>query len=535
MFGRCFHVSALILAGVALAAVLVSRLLSLLPHHWLTPLTLTAVPALALVAALIFARRPSPAHVARTVDARAGSKELFLSESLMETAPAAYRELVRQEAARRAADLNAARLLPFQWVPGARNLAIAFAVLFAAALWLPAFDPFRYEEKRAAVVKQEQRLLETRKVTEMRRQELAEKGEVFNTQVEQAMAKLDQTLKEAKPEAKELTAKKLDEESRNFSELWKKANAQLPKEALEKAAQQFGDQGERQEMKELLEKLRNGDPDAIQQAMEKMREEMQKVAAMPEGAEKQKQLEKTAKELGKMAAQMREQLGDKNVNDALARALEQMDLAKNKDLAKQALDAANESMQLSQQELEKMGEMFKDMQNVENALKCLQAARQLNDKGQLDGRDGQQAGAKTPGEYQKLYEDLMAKAGNAGQNEPGKMGKGPNQGKPTGLPGQDGDGDSPGLQGEKVNENPTAETAMKKEKTNSQIGAGRLLMQWKEDGVGEVGQKADDYQQAVRAVKQGVAEAIRSEQVPPGYHGAIQKYFDRLQEKPAGK
>jgi hypothetical protein len=36
-------------------------------------------------------------------------------------------------------------------------------------------------------------------------------------------------------------------------------------------------------------------------------------------------------------------------------------------------------------------------------------------------------------------------------------------------------------------------------------------------------------------VKQGVAEAIRSEQVPPGYHTTIQKYFDRLGEKPEKK
>jgi hypothetical protein len=35
-------------------------------------------------------------------------------------------------------------------------------------------------------------------------------------------------------------------------------------------------------------------------------------------------------------------------------------------------------------------------------------------------------------------------------------------------------------------------------------------------------------------VKQSVAEAIRNEQVPPGYHGTIQKYFDKLPEN-AGK
>jgi hypothetical protein len=79
-----------------------------------------------------------------------------------------------------------------------------------------------------------------------------------------------------------------------------------------------------------------------------------------------------------------------------------------------------------------------------------------------------------------------------------------------------------------MGEDPNAKTAMKDEKEKSQLGAGKLLMQWKEEGVGEIGQRNADYQAAIRAVKEGAAEAIRNEQIPPGYHTAIQKYFDRL-------
>src|SRR6185369_10193042 len=286
----------------------------------------------------------------------------------------------------------------------ARDLAIAFAVLFAAVLWLPSFDPFRMEEKRAVAAKQEKRLEETRQITAIRKEELLDKGKVFDAQVEQALAKLDKTLKDAKPEKREEVAKQLKQESQDFSELWKKAQAQLPREALEKAAQQFGDTEQQQAIKEMIEKLKKGDAEAMKQAMEKLRQQMEQIAKQPEGADKQQQLEQMSKELGKLASQMREQLGDKNLNDALSRALEQMDLAKDKDLAKQALDAANESLKLSQEEAERMGEMFKDMKNVEDALKNLQAAKQLNEKGKLDGKDAQQAGAKTPEDYKKLYD-----------------------------------------------------------------------------------------------------------------------------------
>ena len=34
-------------------------------------------------------------------------------------------------------------------------------------------------------------------------------------------------------------------------------------------------------------------------------------------------------------------------------------------------------------------------------------------------------------------------------------------------------------------------------------------MEWKEEGVGETGSKAGDYNAAVQTVKQGVSEAIR--------------------------
>lgn len=542
VFGRRFHTAALAFAGVAFVALLAARLLSILPRHWFTPLTLCAVPVLALLTALVLTltRRPTAAQVARAVDRQAGTKELFLTATMVgETPGGEYRDLVLAEASRRAGELKASRLIPLPWLPGARNVALAFAVLAATVLWLPTFDPFRMEEKRVAVVKQAKRLEETRQVTQMRKEELAEKGKVLDAQVEQALAKLDKTLKDAKPEKKEETARALQEETQDFSELWKKAQPQLPREALEKAAQQFGDVEQRQAMRDMLEKLKQGDPAALKQAMEQMRQKMEDLAKQPDGADKQQQLEKMAKDLGNLAAQLREQMGDKNLNDALARAMEQMDMAKDKDLAKQALDAANESLKLSQQEAEKMAKMFQDMKNVEDALKNLQAAKQLNEKGKLDGKDAKDAGAQSPADYEKLYKDLLAKMGDGqGQGQGQGEGEGEGDGNGQGKDGKGGKGKSgknPGIgNGGTVGEDKNAKTALKDEKDKTQITAGKLLMEWKEEGVGETGQKTAQYEQAVRAVKQGVAEAIRSEQVPPGYHGAIQKYFDRLAEKPAG-
>ncbi len=522
--GRRFHTTALAIAGLVLLSMLAARLLALLPNEWFTPLTLAIVPAAALVVSLVVPLRIAPDAAARAVDERSGSRDLFLTAALIGEESGEYRGIVLEQAEGKAASLKAARLLPFNWVPGARNVLVAFAVLAASVLWLPKFDPFKMEEKRGESAKQEKRLEETRKITAARKQELQEKGAALAGEVEKALAQLDKTLKEAKPDQREVNAKKLNEEAQDFSDLWKKATAQLPKNAVEnfeKAAQSFGDSEQRKAMKEMIEKLKKGDAEALKQAMEKLRKDLQEIAKQPDGAEKREKLEKLAKELAKTASQLREQLGDKGLNEALQRALEQVDLAKEKGLSKDALDAANESLNLSEQELKQLAQNFKDAENLEAALKNLAAAKQLNDKGKLDGKDAQGAGSQA--DYEELYKKLMADA---------REGDGQGDGQGKGEPGKGKSGNNPGIgNGGTVGENPDAKTALKNEKDKTKLGAGKLLMQWKEEGQGEVGTKAEDYQAAVRAVKQSVAEAIRSEQVPPGYHGTIQKYFDKLPEK----
>jgi hypothetical protein len=523
-FGRSLHLAALVTVGVAILALLCARLLGVLPDAWFTPRTLCVVPILAGLVALLLMRRASSAEVARAVDERAATKELFLTAALIEQAPGEYREIVLSQAEERAAQLQAAQLFPLHWLPGARNVALAFAALVAAMLWLPKLDPFKLNQKRQEIAKQEARLAETKKITAIRKEELKEKGGAMTEQVDAALAKLDKTLKEAKPQERELNAKKLNEEAQDFSELWKKVAAQVPKDALDKAAQQFGDSQQRQAMKELIEKLKKGDADGLKQAMDKLREQMEQIAKQPEGAAKNEQLEKLAKELGQMANQLREQLGDKALNEALARAAEQLGMAKGKGLSKDALDAANDSLNLSKEEAERLAEMFKDMENLEDALKNLAAAKQLNEQGKLDGKDAQAAGAKSPEDYQKLYDELMRRMAEAGESQ--------GQGQGQGQGGQGKSGPNPGIgQGGTVGEDDSTKSGFKQEKSTTQIGAGKLLMEWKEEGVGETGAKAGNYNEAIRAVKQGVAEAIRNERVPPGYHGAIQKYFDKLPEK----
>jgi hypothetical protein len=91
-------------------------------------------------------------------------------------------------------------------------------------------------------------------------------------------------------------------------------------------------------------------------------------------------------------------------------------------------------------------------------------------------------------------------------------------------------GPGPG-DGAKRPEDDSVKTGFKSEKSTSMLADGKMLLEWKSKDVGESGARAEEIRDAVRGVKQGVSEALQAEQVPPGYHEAIKKYFDTLPEK----
>ena len=93
----------------------------------------------------------------------------------------------------------------------------------------------------------------------------------------------------------------------------------------------------------------------------------------------------------------------------------------------------------------------------------------------------------------------------------------------TGTGGTGGEGQG---KGGKPPEDPNAKSAFKSEKSKSALHAGKTLMQWKTQEVAEPGKAKIDYKGAMDKVKQGASEAILQEQIPPGYHEAIKKYFD---------
>ena len=77
------------------------------------------------------------------------------------------------------------------------------------------------------------------------------------------------------------------------------------------------------------------------------------------------------------------------------------------------------------------------------------------------------------------------------------------------------------------------QTDFQPEKSSSPLTAGKMLLQWKTQELAPSGPAREQYKRHINAVKQGVSEAILQEQIPPGYHDAIRKYFDTMEKATA--
>ena len=110
-----------------------------------------------------------------------------------------------------------------------------------------------------------------------------------------------------------------------------------------------------------------------------------------------------------------------------------------------------------------------------------------------------------------MYDEWMRRNGGNGQ---GNGESGPNNG---------GQGS-----GKRPDADETVDSGFKADKSQSQLQAGKILLQWKTKEISDPGQAKEAYAKQLREVKQGVSEAITQEQVPPGYHEAIKNYFDSI-------
>lgn len=532
-FGLTVSLAGCVVAVVYLAALCASRLTGIWPQlfPWQS---LEVIPAGGLLLGALCHPRTPREVVARTVDQAIGSRDLYLTLALLERAAGEYQPLVIAAAEQQAATVDPARVVPMGWQRRYWHLMWVSAVAAIAVFALPQFDPFGKVAQASLSTERKDRLIESRRQTQLRVAEVQKELEERETGEEttKAIEHLQLALNKMQPQQKQLNFESLTDEQQRLAKLWK----QLASDPLQKllksptgAQQRFG-AGEEEQMQKWNQDLQSGSTAGMQQELQELKEQLQKLAKTNDPLEKsqlQKELKERLETLQKFA---QKNLEDQKLAAALQRAMSQLDLSSLDDLSADALQGAMESLELSEMELDQLAQAAQDLKNLEDALKTLQMAKRLNDFDQLDGQKSQQC--KSLSDYEKLYKEMLARCQGQCRGEGQCSGCGQCQG--NGLNAGNGNGAGMGGagtgQGNIAPEDNSISTEFQNDLAKSAVTAGKVLMSLKSRGMGERGNANLDYQSLIQQVRQGASEAILQEQVPPGYHDGIKSYFDTLQK-----
>ena len=276
--------------------------------------------------------------------------------------------------------------------------------------------------------------------------------------------------------------------------------------------------------------IQAGNSEGLKQEMKEIQELAKHLAQTKDGLDK-KELQATLQlRLNNLSQFMKKNANSPATNNALRQALSQLQMSNMEGLSSEALEALDQTMELSQMELESMAQTLRDLKRLEQAMDSLQLAKQLNQQQPLDGQMGREC--KSIGDYAKLYQQMMAQQGSMcaacqGQGENCQICNGTGiKGNGTGL----GMGDSGRGRGNVAPEDPTTKTDFRPDKSTSKMRQGKILLKWKTEVEAPDGEARIEYNEALRQVEQDYSEAIVQQQVPPGLHKPIKRYFDSYLE-----
>lgn len=499
-----------------------------LPFAWLLQnpdwkVTILAVPvalALALLSATLLAKRPDLTDAARAADRNAGTKDLFLTVIRLSESPSGtgdYFPLVIRdaEAATKRVDPRRAVPVPFERPLGWATTGLAVALL--VAFLVPQFDPFGTTAAAEVVAKEQKVLKALDKANEERKAELRKrKPEAeLSEDVEQSVEELKQSLKQMRPTQKQNNLKVLADRQKDLGEKWRKTSAESLKDLFDKqnSDQAFGSVGDGEQLKKWSKELQEGSTESLRKEIDQLKQDLQKLAKSSDPIERQEQLRKVEERLKRMEKFARENANSKPLAAALQRAMQQLDAARKagigkegeKALSTEALESMKESLELSKMELQEIAQSARDLKELEKALQTLQMAKQANQQGELDGQECEDCVSLE--DYQEYYKELIAQLGEGDGQGLGGRGMG---------------------EGDVAPEDESVKSGFKTERSKSAVTAGKVLLSLQTKGLSDTGEAEQNYATQLNNVKQGVSEAILQEQVPPGYHEEIKKYFDTI-------
>ena len=527
---RALYVSGLIVLGISFAAIVVMRLMGLVPQSQENPLWLLSIPALMLVGASLFHRRVEQQTAARAVDSHARTKDLFLTLSSLSTSAGEYQPLVAMSAEDKAAQIQPTDVVPFNF--GRRLLVMAGVVgVFAVTvIFLPQFDPFGRVEA-AAKTETLQKEMETIKKTTDERAKTLKKNKIAAAEsrkmIEERIEKLKQDFRTMKPNKKQANTRVLGEHRMDLSEKWLTASASEQFRRMLKTPMNgsMAQSARKQKMNEWMEELKEGKADKLKDQLKQATEAMKQMAEAETPEEKKEFANKLQEQLQDLQKFARDKAGSKELNDALKKAMTALKAAKENSgeeataeqqkLAKEAMEALKDSLKLSEQEMQQLEEAAKEMKRLDEALETLRQAEKLNAQNQLDGGKCDQC--ESLEDYKELYSQLMQEGQGDSDQEKNVNQGGEGQGRGGTTPEDDSDPEG-----------------YVDEQEHPQVAEGRILLSMKTKEYADKEEVDPNefrkYAEAQQRLKGAVQSAIETEDIPPQYIDGIKGYFDKLEK-----
>jgi len=478
-----------------------------------------AVLATSLILATFWHERPTSRDAARIVDRHQGTKDLFLTLTMLEGSAGDYQPLVARNAVSQAARVKPSRVVPLPLSHGSLRPAVSLAVVAALVLGLPQLDPFG-KVAQADDVKQQKKALEKEaRKTKARAEQLATDDAEHSPEVKQAIDELKAALKKMKASQPNANRKMIDQQRKKLGELHKMIDAHKLRQTLNRndSGQKFG-QLESPKIDKWTRELQEGSTDDLKKELQALKKDLQDLAklagdksleAHKKRAELARKLQKKLRDIQSFASK---KLDSKHpLAAALKRAKQQMKAMQSgdKELAESAQKHLTETMELVKQELQELAQTARDLDELEKALETARMAQKANDNGEAEGE--RLENAETLDDYREFYKQLME-----------QMGEEFAEGEGTGNRGFGKGGEVP--------EDDSAKTGFKTEISKSALVAGKVLLSLKTKGQSDTGDARQNYSKSVQAIRQGASEAIDKEEIPKGYIQGIKKYFQSLDE-----
>jgi hypothetical protein len=537
---RSLHRSLLATVGLGCLAVLLVRLLGLLPPGRQHPeYILVGLPGAAAILTWLLTRRVEASVAARVVDRHARTDDLFLTFATLSSSAGNYQPLVLQSATQVANSIQPEQVVPFR--PNRPvGLQALLLTTFALLLWfVPTLDPLGRVEAATRVDREKERLRQSVESIRRREQQVSRKlqqaeqrSQEINKKTEEMLA----ALRKMKPAEKRPNSEVLREQQQSLNQLWNSVSSESIREMLAKTGLEMQSGEQSRKMNEWLRDLQNGNSENLQKELKKAQDSMQAMLNAKSSEERSKAASELRKQLQDLKKFSSKKAGSKELEQSLDQALKALEALAQKqqsgsqkgdgskseskdgestegessedpsseELAQQARQALQESLELAQKELQDIARSAEDIRKVEEALKTLQQAEKLNQQGQMDGE--QCEGCQSIAEYAARLKRMQ----QGGEGEGGVGGKG-------GMMAED-------------NSDPEG---YKDERTRGQITAGKLLLSIR---TREAATEKDfdpeelrKYKNSVSEIRSGVQAAIETEEIPPGYVDGIKQYFDTLE------